>query len=216
MSLDARLAVLTTNARREERLIFAALDRRGIPYVPIDERVHRLGSPKAPHYRAVLNRTRNPHAATLFEATGHRVFNPSTVVETCGDRILTSVALVRAGVPTPDTVVTLAEDAAAIEQEPVEGREIRVLVIGGAAVATVPLTGELEWLAQHAAEAVGGGMLAVDIVERSPGELLVTKVDHALEFDEVAEAAGVDIADLIVDHVDRNSPPIEWVRDQAA
>jgi [lysine-biosynthesis-protein LysW]--L-2-aminoadipate ligase len=144
------------------------------------------------------------------------VFNPSAVVKTCGDRILTSVALVRAGVPTPDTVVTLAEDAAAIEQEPVEGREIRVLVIGGETVATIPLTGELEWLAQHAAEAVGGGMLAVDIVERPSGELLVTKVDHAMEFDDMTAAAGVDIADLIVDHVDRNSPPVEWVRGRAA
>lgn len=216
MSVDARLAVLTTNPGHEDRQIFAALDRRGIPYVQVDERVHHLGSPKTPHYRAVLNRTRNPHAATLFEATGHRVFNPSTVVETCADRILTSAALVRAGVSIPETVVTLAEDAAAIEQESVEGREIRVLVIGGAAVATVPLTGELEWLAQHAAEAVGGGMLTVDIVERPSGELLVTKVDHAVEFDGVAAAAGVDIAELIVDHVDRNSPPIEWVRERAA
>jgi glutathione synthase/RimK-type ligase-like ATP-grasp enzyme len=59
-------------------------------------------------------------------------------------------------------------------------------------------------------------MLTVDIVERPSGELLVTKVDHAVEFDGVAEAAGVDIAELIVDHVDRNSPPIEWVRERAA
>jgi [lysine-biosynthesis-protein LysW]--L-2-aminoadipate ligase len=216
MSLDARLAILTTNPRREERQIFAALDQRDIPYVQVDERVHRLGSERILHYRAVLDRTHNSHAATLFEATGHRVFNPSAVTEVCADRILMSAALVRAGVSIPQTVVTLAEDSAEIEQEVVEGRDIRVIIIGGEAVASMPLRDEQEWLAQHAAEAVGGGILAVDIVERPSGELLVTRVDHATEFLGVAEDSGVDIAGLIVEHIDRNSPPIEWVRGLAA
>jgi [lysine-biosynthesis-protein LysW]--L-2-aminoadipate ligase len=217
MSLDARLAVLVTDLRGEERRIFAVLERRGIPYVQVDERVHHLGSAKVSRYRAVLNRTRNPYAAALFEGTGHRVFNSSAVVMTCSDPVLTSVALVRAGVPTPETMVTLSDDAAVVEQEVVEGRGIRVIVVGGEVVgAGPPLRGEVEWLAQHAAEAVGGGVLAVDIVERSSGALLVTKVDQAMEFLGVAEASGVDIAELIVEHVDRNSPPIEWVRERAA
>lgn len=215
MSPDVRLAVLTTRARPEERLIFAALERQEIPYVRIDESslLSHLGSPMGPYYRGVLNRTHNAYVARLFEATGHRVFNQSTVVDTCADRLLTSVALVRAGVPTLDVLAG---------HESAEGHEIRVVVIGGEAVAAASegaacsLTGELEWLAQHAAEAVGGGMLAVDMVARSPGELLVTKVGQLTEFHDLAELTGVDVAELIVKHVDRNSPQVEWAREQAA
>src|SRR4051794_15424265 len=103
---DGLLAVLTTRARLEERMIFAALDRRGIAYQMVDDRslVSHLQSPPAVRYRGVLNRimshTRSVYAARLFEASGHQVINASHVIETCGDKILTSLALVRAGIPT--------------------------------------------------------------------------------------------------------------------
>jgi len=272
------LAVLTTRTRLEERLIFAALERRGVPYVQVDDRtlVHHLGARGVPRYHRVLNRimshTRGLYATRLFEAAGLQVFNPSHVVETCGDKILTSLALTRAGIPTPRTVVAITPDAAieAIEQvgypavikpavgswgrllskvndrdaaetliehkqslrSPVHnvfyvqeyvdkpGRDLRVIVIGGEPVAAVyrrsdhwitntargattsvcPLTPELAALAVRAATAVGGGMLAVDLLERATGELLVTEVNHTMEFHGLAAATDVDVADLIVTH----------------
>jgi [lysine-biosynthesis-protein LysW]--L-2-aminoadipate ligase len=273
------LAVLTTRVRLEERMIFAALERRGIPYTQVDDRhlVNHLQSPPAERYGGVLNRimshTRSGYAAHLFEATKARVFNSSQVIRTCGDKILTSLALVRAGLPTPRTVVALTPDAAldAIEQvgypavvkpavgswgrllskvndrdaaeslvehrremrSPAHsvfyvqefidkpGRDIRAIVLGddvavavyrrsahwitntarGATTAPCELTPELVKFALGAADAVGGGMLAVDLIERSDGELLVTEVNHTMEFHGLAEVANVDLADLIVGHV---------------
>lgn len=278
------LAVLTTRTRLEERLIFAALERRGLAYTQVDDRtlVHYLGAPGTARYRGVLNRimshTRSVYATRIFEATGHRVFNPSTVVDVCGDKILTSLALVRAGLPHPETVIAVTPDAAveAIERvgypavlKPAVGswgrllskvndrdaaetliehkqslrspvhnvyyvqeyvdkpdRDIRVIVIGdevvaavyrrsdhwitntarGATTAVCTVTDELRSLALRSAEAVGGGILAVDLLERSDGELLVTEVNHTMEFHGLAAVADVDIADLVVDHVHRNSP----------
>lgn len=277
---DGCLAVLTTRTRLEERLIFEALERKAIPYVHISDRslVHHLGA-QGPRYRGVLNRimshTRSAYATRLFEATGHRVFNPSTVVDTCGDKILTSIALTQAGIPTPKTVVTVTPEAAltAIEQlgypavtkpavgswgrllskvndrdaaetlvehkqnlrSPIHGifylqeyidkpgRDIRVIVLGdepvaavyrrsdhwitntarGATTAACPLTDELTALSLRAAKAVGGGMLAVDLLERATGELLVTEVNHTMEFHGLSAVTDVDVADLMVAYVNR-------------
>ncbi|MFD8393977.1 lysine biosynthesis protein LysX [Streptomyces sp. NPDC059680] len=278
-SQDGRLAVLTTRIRLEERLILAALERRGVPYTCVDDRtlVSDLQSPPQVRYRGVLNRimshTRSFYAARLFESTGHQVFNASSVVEICGDKILTSLALVRAGLPTPRTVVAVTPDVAlrAIEEigypavvkpavgswgrllskvndrdaaetliehkqamrSPVHsvfyiqelidkpGRDIRVIVLGDQVVAAVyrrsehwitntargattepcEVTPDLAKLALQTAEAVGGGMLAVDLIERANGEVLVTEVNHTMEFRGLASATGLDIADLIVSHV---------------
>ncbi|HEX6340521.1 lysine biosynthesis protein LysX [Umezawaea sp.] len=274
------LAVLTTRVRLEERMIFAALERRGIPYEAVDDRslVVDLQTGPEVRYRGVFNRimshTRSVYAARLFEAAGLQVVNSSQVIETCGDKVLTSLALVRAGLPTPRTVVAVTPDAAlrAIEtigypavvkptvgswgrllskvndrdaaetlvehkqamrspshsvfyvQELIDkpGRDIRAIVLGDRVVAAVyrrsdhwitntargattspcELTPELVKLSLLAAEAVGGGMLAVDLIERSTGELLVTEVNHTMEFHGLASVAEVDIADLLVEHVE--------------
>jgi [lysine-biosynthesis-protein LysW]--L-2-aminoadipate ligase len=278
------LAVLTTRTRLEERLIFAALERRGLAYAQVDDRtlVHRIGETGGPRYRGVLNRimshTRSVYASRIFEATGHRVFNASGVVDVCGDKILTSLALVRAGLPHPETVLAVTPDAAleAIERigypailKPAVGswgrllskvndrdaaetliehkqslkspvhniyyvqeyvdkpdRDIRVIVLGdevvaavyrrsdhwitntarGATTAVCTVTDELRSLALRSAAAVGGGILAVDLLERADGELLVTEVNHTMEFHGLAAVADVDVADLVVAYVDRNSP----------
>lgn len=63
------------------------------------------------------------------------------------------------------------------------------------------MTPELVDLALRAAHAVGGGMLAVDLIERPTGEILVTEVNHTMEFHGLAQVAEVDVAAHIVDHV---------------
>ena len=101
-------------------------------------------------------------------------------------------------------------------------RDIRVLVIGDEAVAAsyryspkddwrtnvarggiskpCRLTEELENLALRAAEAVGGGVLAVDCMESSEG-ILVHEVNSTVEFRGLYSATGIDIPGKIIEYV---------------
>ena len=101
-------------------------------------------------------------------------------------------------------------------------RDIRVLVIGDSAVAAsyryspkndwrtnvarggiskpCRLTEELEDLALRAAEAVGGGVLAVDCME-SPTGILVNEVNSTVEFRGLYSATGIDIPGKIMRYV---------------
>jgi len=101
-------------------------------------------------------------------------------------------------------------------------RDIRVLVIGDEVIAAsyryspkddwrtnvarggmskpCRLTEELKDLALRAAEAVGGGVLAVDCME-SPMGILVHEVNSTVEFRGLYSATGIDIPGKIIDHV---------------
>lgn len=107
-------------------------------------------------------------------------------------------------------------------QEYVEkaGRDARVFVIGGQAVAGIwrtsehwitntargavasrcDVSGELGAIAEDAARAVGGGILAIDLVETKPGPA-VLEVNHSGEFRNSIETTGVDLPGVMVDHV---------------
>lgn len=75
---------------------------------------------------------------------------------------------------------------------------------GGSASACA-VTDELAEVVGAAARAVGGGMLAVDLVESSRG-LLVVEVNHTMEFRNSIEVTGVDIplrmARFVMEHAD--------------
>jgi [lysine-biosynthesis-protein LysW]--L-2-aminoadipate ligase len=64
-----------------------------------------------------------------------------------------------------------------------------------------PLTPEIEDLCLKAANAVGGGVLAVDLVEHPQKGLLVNEVNHTMEFHSLQPTSGVDIAGEIVEYV---------------
>jgi len=104
-------------------------------------------------------------------------------------------------------------------QEYVEkpGRDIRAFVVGGEVVAAIyrnaehwvtntargavatacPLYPELTEVALRAARAVGGGVLAVDLLE-SPRGLLVNEVNHTMEFRNSVATTGVNIPARVV------------------
>ena len=107
-------------------------------------------------------------------------------------------------------------------QEFVDGRDLRVLVVGGRAVAAIvresehwvrntargatatacTLDDELAALAERAADAVGGGLLGVDLLETGDGERVVLEVNAAPEFHGLAAAhPDLPIAETIVEHV---------------
>ncbi|MEA4907207.1 MAG: lysine biosynthesis protein LysX [Chloroflexi bacterium] len=100
------------------------------------------------------------------------------------------------------------------------GRDIRAMVVGDHVACAIyrssshwitntarggdgevcPVTPELEALCVAAAQAVGGGVLAVDVLEDPHRGYLVNEVNHTMEFHTLAPVTGVDIAGLIVDY----------------
>lgn len=98
------------------------------------------------------------------------------------------------------------------------GRDIRVIVVGDRVLTAIyrssahwitntarggigevcPVTPEIEELCLNAAAAVGGGVLAVDLVEHSRSGLLVNEINHTMEFHTAQPTSGIDIADEIV------------------
>jgi len=102
-------------------------------------------------------------------------------------------------------------------------RDIRVVVVGDEVVAAsyryspvddwrtnvarggksevCPITPELEEVALKAAEAVGGGVLAVDCMESREKGLLVHEVNNTVEFRGLASTTNVDIAGKIIEYV---------------
>jgi [lysine-biosynthesis-protein LysW]--L-2-aminoadipate ligase len=63
------------------------------------------------------------------------------------------------------------------------------------------LTPALEEISVNAAHAVGGGVLAVDVIEHPDKGYLVNEINHTLEFHTAQPTSGVDIAGAIVDYV---------------
>lgn len=272
------VAIVYDRIREEERLLFEAFERLRVPvtklYAP--QLSFELGVSLADRPQVVLERCLSQHRglaiARLLAAGGATVVNRPEVIETCGDKLVTSLALERAGVPTPRTgiaftpeeALTLCErfgfpvvfkplvgswgrlvskitDRHAAEavlehqevlggpankvryvQEFVEkpGRDIRAFVVGerviaaiyrrsehwltntarGAVATACPVDDELERLCLSAAAAVGGGVLAVDLLE-SPKGLLVVEVNHTMEFRNSITTTGVDIPGLVAAHV---------------
>ena len=63
------------------------------------------------------------------------------------------------------------------------------------------MTPELAHLSVAAAKAVGGGVVAIDILETPDGRLLVNEVNYTMEFRNSIDTTGVDIPGRIVDYV---------------
>jgi [lysine-biosynthesis-protein LysW]---L-2-aminoadipate ligase len=111
------LAVLVSRVRLEEKLILAALEHRGVKIEVIDTRrmVFRPGERDLP-YAGVLCReishTRSFYATRLLEDAGLTVINSHDIVAVCGDKLLTTLALLRAGLRVPRTMVSLSPEHA--------------------------------------------------------------------------------------------------------
>jgi [lysine-biosynthesis-protein LysW]--L-2-aminoadipate ligase len=71
----------------------------------------------------------------------------------------------------------------------------------GAAGEICPMTPELEAMCLQAAEAVGGGVLAIDLVEDPDRGLLVNEVNHTMEFHTTQPISGLDLGQLIAEYV---------------
>lgn len=115
-----RITLLHTRVRVEERLLLDELERRGVAVdlVHADEAMLDLTSPRHPgsEPHVVLDRCLS-HSKALaivraYESRGAICLNPSAVTHTCGDKLLTTLALTDAGVPSPRTVAAFSRDGA--------------------------------------------------------------------------------------------------------
>lgn len=273
------IGMLCSRVRVEEKLIFAAFRDRGLEFERIDPRKATLDldSGELDGYNGVLVRclshSRAYYLTRWLEDRGVPTVSPHQTVATCGDKMLTSAALQKAGLPIPRTAIAFTPEAAlqAIEhmgypvvlkpvtgswgrllarvndrdaaeailehksilgsyvhsvfyiQEYVDkpGRDIRTMVTGDEVVYAVyrnsphwitntarggeaepcPLTPEIVDLSLGAAQAVGGGIVAVDLLETADGQLLVNEVNHTPEFHGAMQATEADIAGTIVEYV---------------
>ena len=80
----------------------------------------------------------------------------------------------------------------------------------GAMGEVCPITPELADICSKAAHAVGGGILAVDVIEHPERGLVINEINHTMEFHTAQPTTGVNIAGMIVDYalkVARNGVP---------
>jgi [lysine-biosynthesis-protein LysW]--L-2-aminoadipate ligase len=219
-----------------------------------------------------LSQTNALYAARALELQGVKTVNPSHVIETCGDKVMTTLALNERSIPNPQTYVAFDKDSAlaavekvgypAVIKPPVgswgrlmakvndreaaeaivehklssdgetplyiqayvdkPGRDIRALVVGdetvyavyrsaehwitntarGGTTTDLPITLELDLLCRAAAQAVGGGIVAVDLLEDADGtSTMVNEVNNTPEFHGAMEVVEIDIAGKMVDYV---------------
>jgi [lysine-biosynthesis-protein LysW]--L-2-aminoadipate ligase len=100
-------------------------------------------------------------------------------------------------------------------------RDIRAFVVGDETVAAIyrtsphwitntarggvgtncPVTPELNAVCVAAAQAVGGGVLAIDVLETADRGFLINEVNHTMEFHSSVPATGVDIPGRLIDYV---------------
>jgi [lysine-biosynthesis-protein LysW]---L-2-aminoadipate ligase len=99
------------------------------------------------------------------------------------------------------------------------GRDIRAMVVGDQTVCaiyrtashwitntarggqgeTCPVTPELNELCVAAARAVGGGIVAVDVLEDPNRGFLINEINHTMEFHTLAPMTGIDVPGIMVD-----------------
>ena len=275
------IAILASRVRVEEKLLMQALTHRGIGYTLVDdeELLFDLAhlDPRWREYDAVLCRSvsqsRGLAVLHVLESAGVPVLNSAQVTATCNDKLLTTLALIRAGVPVPRTLLAFnAENAArGIETlgypavlKPVTGswgrllarvhdrdaaeailehqetlgsyqhhthyiqeyidkpkRDIRAFVVGdrticaiyrtsehwvtntarGAVTSNCPVTPELDALCVRAAQAVGGGILAIDVLEDADRGLLVNEINATMEFRNSIAPTSVDIPGTMIEYI---------------
>ena len=278
MNNNLTVGVLLSRVRVEEKLLLQELSSRGVQTKVIDDRELVLPTETKPELGVdvVLERCIQHgtalYALAVLEGWCIPTVNTYETAEVCGNKLLTTMRLVRDTVPTPKTRIAFTPESAlmAIEQigypavmkpligswgrlvskvndrEAAEaivehkdvlgnylhsiyyvqeyvakpGRDIRAFVVGGETICAIyryaehwitntarggraencPVTPELNDICVKAARAVGGGVLAIDVLERD-GELLVNEVNYTMEFRNSIDTTGVNIPAKMIDYL---------------
>ncbi len=122
--MTPKVGLLLSRIRVEEKLLIQALNRHGVDYDTIDDRrvIFDIQNNGWNNYDVIIERcvshSRALYALLLFRDWGIPTVNTYEVAENCGNKLLTTSALVRAGIPTPVVKIAFTPQSAleAIEE----------------------------------------------------------------------------------------------------
>jgi [lysine-biosynthesis-protein LysW]--L-2-aminoadipate ligase len=174
MTQQPSVALVCTGVRPEEKMLLEAFTARGAEVVVADDRLIQgdlAAWPEGlPRVDVVLLRSkshwRNMVLARWIESLGAVALNRAEVIETCGDKVSTTLALVRAGVPTLSASVAFTPEGGRLAGEDVGFPLVVKPVIGswGRLIGKVNDADALETVLDHK-EAVGGAPHAVTYLQ---------------------------------------------------
>ena len=113
-STQTRIAIVYDRLRPEEKMLFAAFEREGIPfdklYAPhVSLDFSQFQESPLAKYEVVIERcvsqSRGHAISHMFHAMGASVINKPEVIELCGDKLASNACLARDGVAAPRTGV---------------------------------------------------------------------------------------------------------------
>jgi [lysine-biosynthesis-protein LysW]--L-2-aminoadipate ligase len=117
MGTPLKVGILMSRVRVEEKLLMNELQQRGVEIVRFDDREITLDL-EHPSFdcdvvlERCINHLRALYTLRILNDWGIPTVNTFDVANTCGDKLLTSAALVRHGVPTPRTMVAFTPESA--------------------------------------------------------------------------------------------------------
>jgi len=275
--------LLYDQIRWEEKAILNTAKSRGVTVKLINSKEEFFDLTSEKHQGlgdVILQRCvsyfRSLHLTATLEGKGYTIINPYKVSHTCGNKLLTTIALSKAKVPTPKTYVAFTKEGAftALEKlgypailKPVVGswgrfiiplkdpetakavfeereymfplylvyyiqehvkrppRDIRVFTVGEEAVAGIyrysfgdiktniasggkaeycKITDEIREISLEAADAVGGGILGIDMMETENG-IIVHEINHTVEFQATASVTKKALPKHIVGYLIRKA-----------
>jgi [lysine-biosynthesis-protein LysW]---L-2-aminoadipate ligase len=120
MTAPLIIGVLLSRVRVEEKLLLAELERRGVEVARFDDREFwlDLGAPNAAMLRCdvvlerCINHLRALYTLRVLNDWDVPTVNTYEVANICGDKLLTSTALERVGIPTPRTLIAFTPESA--------------------------------------------------------------------------------------------------------
>lgn len=273
-----KIGMLYSRVRLDEKFLLEEFRNRGIEVERMDTRcaIFNITNFEKMDYDVILEREishlKALYSLKVLNEMGVKTVNTYHTANTCGDKVLTTLALTKHKVPSPITYIAFTPEEAiqAIEKvgypavlKPATGswgrllskvndketaesilehkvvlgsyhhsvfyiqeyinkpeRDIRAFVVGdevigaiyrnsphwitntarGGVASNCPLTDEISELCLKAAEAVGGGVVAIDLLE-DRGKLLVNEVNYTMEFKNSIAPTGVNIPGKVVDYV---------------
>lgn len=112
-----RIAILCSRVRAEEKLLFEEFARRGIDVVRVDDReeifdLHRRSYPYDVVLERCIQHSRALYMLKILNDAGVPTVNSYHVALTCGDKFLTTQALIHARVPTPACELAFTPESA--------------------------------------------------------------------------------------------------------
>ena len=113
-----KVSITFDRLRWEEKALSDAAESAGLDSTLLDVKGLVFEVPKKPQEfgDVVLQRCISHYRSSLLtqalEGAGLKVINSSAVAETCSNKLASSIALARAGVPTPRTLLALTSEAA--------------------------------------------------------------------------------------------------------